>query len=78
MFRISRNRLYPPTIDLSTVRETLTYMRDDAKLVPGLEDVAASLDQALETVEAAESRMKPVSYSPIASRFLPAKLKTLS
>ncbi len=37
MFRISRTRPWPPTIDLSTVRETLMYMRDDARAVPGLE-----------------------------------------
>lgn len=78
MFRISRNRPWPATLDLSTVRETLIYMRDDARLVPGLEDVAQALDQAVGKVDAAESRMKPVSYSPIAARFLPMRAKPLS
>lgn len=76
MFRISRTRPWPPSIDLSTVRETLLYMRDDARLVPGLEAVAQSLDAAISEVEAAEAKLEPVSYSPIASRFLPARLRS--
>lgn len=76
MFRISRHRPYPPTIDLSTVRETLVYMRDDARAVPGLEQVAASLDAAIGEVDAAEAKLAPVRLTPIASRFLPARLRT--
>lgn len=75
MFRISRKNPWPPAIDLSTVRETLIYMRDDARLVAGLENVAAALDKAVAEVETAESRMQPVSYSPIAAKFLPARSK---
>lgn len=75
MFRISRKNPWPPAIDLSAVRETLIYMRDDARLVAGLENVAAALDKAVAEVEAAESRMQPVSYSPIAAKFLPARSK---
>lgn len=73
VFRIARHRPWPPAIDLSTVRETLTYMRDDARSVPGLEAVAASLDDAIQEVETAEAKLQPVSYSPIASRFLPMR-----
>lgn len=75
MFRISRNRQWPPAIDLATVHETLTYMRDDARLVSGLEEVASALDKAVMEVEAAQSRLQPVSYSPIAAKFLPARTK---
>lgn len=78
MFRISRHRPWPPAIDLSTVRETLIYMRDDARAVPGLEHVAASLDAAIGEVDAAEAKLKPVSLSPIESRFLPMRPRTLS
>lgn len=76
MFRISRERPWPPSIDLATVRETLMYMRDDARGVPGLEKVAQSLDAAIQDVDAAEAKLTPVSYSPIQSRFLPARLRT--
>lgn len=78
MFRISRNRPWPPTIDLSTVRETLIYMRDDARAVPGLEQVAASLDAAIDEVDAAEATLKPISLSPIESRFLPMRPRSIS
>jgi hypothetical protein len=78
VFRISRHRPWPPSIDLSTVRETLLYMRDDARCVPGLEEFAKSLDAAICEVEAAEAKLEPVSYSPIASRFLPARLRPVS
>lgn len=73
MFRISRHSPYPPSIDLATVRETLCYMRDDARAVAGLEGVAAALDAALREVDAAERTLKPVALSPFASRFLPAR-----
>ncbi len=73
MFRIPRSHPWPPSLDLSTVRETLHYMRDDARRVPGLEDLAAALDQAIEAAETAEKSTKPVSYSPIAARFLPLR-----
>jgi hypothetical protein len=78
VFRISRERPWPPAIDLATVRETLIYMRDDARAVPGLENVAQSLDAAIRDVDAAEAKLTPVSYSPIMSRFLPTRLRTTS
>jgi hypothetical protein len=78
VFRISRERPWPPAIDLATVRETLIYMRDDARAVPGLETVAQSLDAAIRDVDAAEAKLAPVSYSPIQSRFLPARPRTTS
>jgi len=78
VYRISRTHPWPPSIDLSTVRETLTYMRDDARSVPGLEQVAAALDTALSEVDAAEERLQPVSLSPTMSRFLPSWGKVIS
>lgn len=77
MFRISRHRPWPPAIDLSTVRETLTYMRDDAQSIPGLEALAQSLDGAIAEVDAAEAKLQPPTASPIAARFLPARLRSM-
>ncbi len=75
MFRISRHRPWPPSIDLSTVRETLIYMRDDARSVPGLENLATALEAAIGEVDSAQDKIEPASLSPIASRFLPARLR---
>lgn len=77
MFRIPRHRPWPPAVDLSTVRETLIYMRDDARSVPGLESLAQSLDEAIAEVDAAEAKLQPAVASPIASRFLPARLRSM-
>jgi hypothetical protein len=77
VFRIPRHRPWPPAVDLSTVRETLTYMRDDARSVPGLESLAQSLDEAIAEVDAAEAKLQPAMTSPIASRFLPARLRSM-
>lgn len=78
MFRISRHRPWPPSIDLSTVRETLAYMREDARSVPGLEQVADALANAIREVDAAERKLQPVSLEPIAARFLPARRGSLT
>lgn len=69
MFRISRQRPWPPVIDLHTVRETLAYMKDDMERVAGLEKVAAALQEALDEIERARPPA-PVPLSPIAARFL--------
>jgi len=74
VFRISRHRPWPPSIDLSTVRETLIYMRDDARSVPGLENVASALETAIAEIDTAQQKLAPASLPPIASRFLPARL----
>ncbi len=72
MFRIPRHNPWPPVVDLSTVRDTLSYMKDDMERVPGLERVAAALKEALAEID----RAKPptaVPLSPIAARFLPRR-----
>ena len=74
MFRITRQRPYPAVLDLATMRETLYYMKDDARRVPGLEGVAAALNAAITEIEAAERKSMPVTYSPIMSRFLPMRI----
>ena len=71
MFRISRSQPWPPTIDLATVRETLVYMHDDMKRVPGLEGVAAAMASTLREIDAAERTREPAPLSPTAARFMP-------
>jgi hypothetical protein len=58
-------------IDLGTVRDTLAYIRDDFRRVPGLERTAELLDSVLAEVEAAERRrLAPIPRSILASRLL--------
>lgn len=72
MFRIPRQRPWPPVVDLHTVRDTLSYMKDDMQRVPGLEKVAAALQGALDEIDKARPPA-PVPLSPIAARFLPRR-----
>ncbi|MDX2307539.1 MAG: hypothetical protein NW216_04805 [Hyphomicrobium sp.] len=73
MFCISRTQSWPPSLDLGTVKETLLYMRDDARAVPGLEKVSAALDEAIREIDVAERRSNlkalPTRFEPV--RFLP-------
>lgn len=74
MFRIPRSQPWPPAIDLGTVRETLLYMHDDMKRVPGLEAVAAALKSTLAEIETAErqaNQSRRADLSPIAAKFMP-------
>jgi hypothetical protein len=73
MFRIPRTQPWPPAIDLHTVRETLLYVRDDTKRIPGLEGLTKALDSALFEIEKAERKEKPRRLFPIASTFLPRR-----
>ncbi len=74
MYRIPRANPWPPTLDLSTVRETMAYMHDDMKRVPGLEKAARAIADAIKEIDKAEkASAKPVSYSPIAAKFLPLR-----
>jgi hypothetical protein len=73
VFKIPRSRPWPPALDLATVRETLHYMTDDIRRIPGLEKATAALDAALVEIRAAEEKSKPISYETKFSRFLPSK-----
>lgn len=73
MFRIPRPKSWPPAIDLYTVRETLLYMKDDAKRIPGLEEVTKALDATIVEIDRAEQAQKPQRLSPITSKFLPRR-----
>jgi hypothetical protein len=53
-------------------------MRDDARSVQGLEALAQALEAAISEADAAEAKLRPASYSPIASRFLPARQRPIS
>lgn len=72
MFRIPRDKSWPPEVDLTTVRETLAYMQDDMQRVPGLEKVAAAMAATLAEIDAVKPAPRPLaSNSPFAARFLP-------
>ena len=73
MFNIQRHPAYPPTLDLSTVRETIAYMEGDLRRVPGLEAAATALKTAIREIEAAERAMKPTPYTVLAAKFLPRR-----
>jgi hypothetical protein len=60
-----------PLVDFDTIRETLTYIRDDIQRVPGLEKAADRLTAALAEIAAAERRrLAPVSHSLIDARVI--------
>lgn len=75
MFKISRTRSWPPSIDLSTVRKTVAYMQGDMARVPGLEKIAAALETAIKEIDAVDSRPRVVNIadSVTRARFLPRK-----
>jgi len=60
VFRLSRSRPPAQKIDLATVRETLAYIEDDVKRVPGLEKVAAAITTAMREIDTAgQARSSP-------------------
>lgn len=70
--RPSSGRLH---VDLKTVRETLVYMEGDCKSCPGLEGVAAALEQTIneiDRVNATAQGEQPATV--ISARFIPAGL----
>ena len=75
MFKISRDRPWPPSIDLSTVRKTVAYMQGDLARIPGLEKIAAALDAAIREIDAVDTRPRVLNIadSVTRSRFLPRK-----
>jgi hypothetical protein len=75
MFKFSRTRPWSPSIDLSTVRKTVTYMQGDLSRVPGLEKIVAALETAIKEIDAVETRPRIVELTDLVtrSRFLPRK-----
>ncbi len=60
-----------PLVDFETIRETLTYIRDDIQRVPGMEKAADRLTAALAEIAAAERRrLAPISHSVIDARLV--------
>lgn len=72
MYKISRDRPWPPYLDLATARETLRYMHDDMKRVPELQDVAAALEKVLREMDKAETvNARRIGHNILtASRFI--------
>ena len=75
MFKISRNRAWPPSIDLTTVRQTVQYMQGDLARVPGLEKISAALEVALTEIDAVQTRPSVANLNDpvLRARFLPRK-----
>lgn len=80
MFKISRTDPFPATLDLKTIADTLAYIHDDVKRVPGLEKVASALATSLDEIKSAE-RASPrtvigksaLSPAAITARFFPRR-----
>lgn len=62
MFRIKPTRPHN-RIDLQTVRETLSYIRDDVAGDPSLAEVTYALEDALIAIDAAQKSSGPPSSS---------------
>jgi hypothetical protein len=63
-----------PLIDLDTVRDTLTYIRDDLQRVRALERAAELIGAALSEIRAAERRrLAPIPRSVLDARLLPRR-----
>lgn len=72
MFKIPRTNPWPPSIDLSTVRQTIAYMQGDVARIQGLEKIAAALEQAIKEIDAVQSRpVAQLNSRVLRARFLP-------
>jgi hypothetical protein len=75
MYRIPRSNPWPPTMDLTTIRETMRYMHDDMQRVPGLEKAARAINDAIKEIDLAErAHTRKQNLSPIAAKFLPRRI----
>ncbi|KUO63917.1 MAG: hypothetical protein APF80_06970 [Alphaproteobacteria bacterium BRH_c36] len=63
-------------IDLQTVRETLSYIRDDVAADPALANVASALSRAITEIDSADSRKNLPRHAraPFDARFFPNRL----
>jgi hypothetical protein len=74
VFKFSRKQPWPPTLDLSTIRDTLSYMHGDMKRVAALDKAAKALEAAIQEIDAARDRTAaPVIGRITSSRFMPRK-----
>jgi hypothetical protein len=73
VYRIARSKPWPPSIDLSTVRETLVYMKDDMARDPELLRIRTALEIAIGEIDRAEQTPRAAVLSPLVARFLPAR-----
>ncbi len=60
-------------LDLATIRETITYIRDDLSGVDGLEAATAALSMALVNIEQKERGITQNAKGFLRSRFLAAR-----
>ncbi len=72
MFRPTRRPPRTPMLDLATVRDTVSYMHDDAARTPGCERLAIAFGAVMREIDAVERlRRDPPAGEVIASRFIP-------
>jgi hypothetical protein len=63
-----------PPVDLGTVRDMLSYIRDDLQRVPALERAAELIGAALGEVQAAERcQLAPIARSVLEMRLQPRR-----
>ena len=74
MFKLVRRSAKKPRVDLQTVRETLVYMESDCRDCPGLEGVAAALEQTITEIDRVGHEQHELPQEPVAARFIPAGL----
>lgn len=75
MFKLVRRQASKPRVDLQTVRETLVYMESDCRECPGLEGVAAALEQTITEIDrvgSAQDEAQPREVTAV--KFIPAGL----
>jgi hypothetical protein len=54
VFKLSRPNVWPPLMDLSSVRRNLTPIKDNLEQVPALAKAASALETVIAELEAAE------------------------
>lgn len=54
MFKVSRPKIWPPLMDLSSVRRNLTPIKDNLAQVPALAKAATAMETVIAELEAAE------------------------
>jgi hypothetical protein len=74
MFKISRAKPWPPSIDLTTVRQTVSYMHGDMARVAGLEKIVTALDAVIKEIDAVQCRpVVPLDAQLRRARFVPRR-----
>jgi hypothetical protein len=75
VFKLVRRSPKKLRVDLETVRETLVYMESDCRDCPGLEGVAAALEQTITEIDRVSGERNDTQLGEVvAAKFIPAGL----